>query len=84
MIFLQGVSAAASFVVGLLFLRFWRESHDRLFAFFGAAFWLMAISWSVLGLLSPTEDTRAYIYSIRLLAFILIIIGIIDKNRAAR
>jgi hypothetical protein len=81
-VFLQGFSAAAAVIAGLLFLRFWRESHDRLFAFFGAAFWLMAASWALLGLISPTEETRPYIYLIRLAAFLLIIFAIVDKNRA--
>jgi hypothetical protein len=81
--FLQGISATGAFVCGLFFLRFWRESSDRLFAFFAAAFWLMAVSWALLGLISPTEETRPYIYAIRLLAFLLIIAGIVDKNRSS-
>ena len=80
-VFFQGFSAAGAFVAGLLFFRFWRESRDRLFAFFGAAFWLMALSWTLLGLFSPTEETRPYIYAIRLVAFLLLIVGIADKNR---
>jgi hypothetical protein len=83
-VFLQGFSAAGAFVAGLLFFRFWRDSHDRLFGFFGAAFWLLAVSWTLLGLFSPTEETRPYIYAIRLIAFLLIIVAIVDKNRDAR
>jgi hypothetical protein len=30
-------------VAGLFFLRLWRQSHDRLFAWFAAAFALLAI-----------------------------------------
>lgn len=82
--FLQAVSATGAWVAGLFFFRFWRESHDRLFAFFGAAFWLLALSWALLGLVSPTEEGRPYIYAIRLLAFLLMIGGMIDKNRASR
>ena len=83
-VFLQGLSAAGAFAGGLFFFRFWRESQDRLFAFFGAAFWLLALSWTLLGLFSPTEETRPYIYAIRLVAFLLIVAAIVDKNRAAR
>ena len=82
--FLQGVSATGAWIGGLFFFRFWRESHDRLFAFFGAAFWLLSLSWGLLGLFSPTEETRPYIYAIRLLAFLLLIGGIVDKNRSGR
>lgn len=80
-IFLQAVSAAGAWVAGLLFFRFWRESRDRLFAFFGAAFWLLSLSWALLALISPNDDTRPYIYGIRLVAFALIIFAIVDKNR---
>lgn len=83
-VFFQAVAATGAFVAGLLFFRFWRESHERLFGFFSGAFHLLALSWTLLGLLSPTEETRPYIYAIRLLAFGLIIVGVIDKNRKAQ
>jgi hypothetical protein len=78
---LQAISATGAWVVGLFFLRFWRETSDRLFAFFGAAFWLLSISWLLLAFFSPTDETRPYIYAVRLVAFCLIIAGTIDKNR---
>ena len=81
--FFQGVAATGAWAAGLFFFRFFRESRDRLFAYFGAAFWLLSLSWALLGLFSPAEDTRPYIYAIRLLAFLLIIGGIVDKNRSS-
>lgn len=83
-IFLQGISATAAWVGGLFFLRFWRDSRDALFAFFGAAFWMLSLSWALLAIFSPTEDTRPYIYSLRLVAFLLIIGGMVAKNREER
>ncbi len=83
-IFLQGVSAAGAWAAGLFFLRFWRESRDTLFALFGAAFWLLALSWTLLALIDPTEESRPYIYTLRLLAFLLIIAATIEKNRPKR
>ena len=81
--FLQGISASGAWVAGLFFLRFYRQTGDRLFAYFGAAFWLLSLSWALLGLFSPTEETRPYIYAIRLLAFVLIIAAIVNKNRSS-
>ena len=78
------MSATGAWVGGLFFLRFCRESPDRLFGFFGAAFWLLSLSWVLLGLSSPTEETRPYINALRLVAFLLIIGGIVDKNRGNR
>lgn len=84
LVFLQGVGAASAWVSGLFFLRFWRDSRDPLFAFFGAAFWLLAASWTLLALTNPTEDARPYIYGIRLIAFALIIAAMVVKNRENR
>ena len=82
-VFLQGICAATAWAVGLFFLRFWRETGDRLFAYFAVGFWLMAVSWALLGLASPVADNQPYIYGLRLLAFMLIIAAIIDKNRVS-
>ena len=80
--FLQTVSATAAAAAGLFFFRFWRESGDRLFAFFGAAFWVLALSWILLALIAPADETLPYVYAIRLLAFLLMIGGMVDKNRS--
>jgi hypothetical protein len=57
--FLQTVSATAAFAAGLLFLRFWPETGLRLFVFFSAAFWLMALAWTLLALVSPERRNAA-------------------------
>jgi hypothetical protein len=80
--FLQTVSATGALAAGLFFLRFWRDSRDRLFGFFGAAFCVLAISWALLALVNPSAETRPYAYAIRLVAFLLMIVGMVDKNRA--
>ena len=81
LVFFQGIGATGAWVGGLLFLRFWRDSRDPLFALFGAAFWLLSLSWVLLALTSPMEEARPYIYALRLVAFILIIAAMIVKNR---
>ena len=80
--FLQAVSATAAAASGLFFFRFWRDTGDRLFALFGAAFCLLSLSWALLAIINPTDETRPYMYAIRLVAFLLIIAGMIDKNRS--
>jgi hypothetical protein len=81
--FLWGMLTMASIVAGLFFLRYWRASRDRLFAFFASAFAVMSISWAGLAATSPSFEARHYVYLIRLLAFAIIIFGILDKNRRA-
>jgi hypothetical protein len=82
--FLSGVVVMASFVAGLFFLRFWRESRDRLFLMFAAAFWIMAANWTALAFTDPANEARTFLYMFRLVAFSLIIFAILDKNRAAK
>ena len=71
-------------VAGLFFLRFWRETRDRLFGIFAGAFWLLAVQRLLLALLQDPNDERLWLYGIRLLAFVLILFAIIDKNRGTR
>jgi hypothetical protein len=82
--FLQGICAATALAVGLSFYRFWRDTTDRLFALFGTAFVLFAASWTMLALIPAGHESRPYIYLVRLVAFLLIIAAIVDKNRALR
>lgn len=89
--FLTGALAMASFVAGLFFLRFWRDTRDRLFAIFAVAFWILGLSRVGLALYSvagtqPTvpNEEQTWLYLLRLLAFVLIIIAIVDKNRPKR
>jgi hypothetical protein len=83
-VFVQGICAAAAWAVGLLFFRFWYDGRDRLFAFFAVGFWLLSASWALLAVENPSAEAQPYIYGIRLVAFLLIIVAIIDKNRAPR
>ncbi len=81
--FLWGLLAMASAVASLLFLRYGKVTRDRLFLYFSAAFLAMTFNW--IGLADDRAGHRASVivaYTLRLLAFVLILIGIIDKNRA--
>jgi hypothetical protein len=79
--FLHGAISICLWMAGLFFLRFWRRTRDRLFAIFAIAFWVLACERVLLALTSPEDEFRWYIYLVRLFAFILLIIAIIDKNR---
>lgn len=81
---LLGAIAMASLVAALFFLRFWKLTHDRFFLFFAIAFFVEGLSRVVLGLDNMPSEEEPLAYLIRLLAFLLIIIAIIDKNRAGK
>ena len=81
--FLWGACGAAAATITLFFLRFWRQTRDRLFALFALAFMALATNWTILGLVDPANESRHVAYVFRLLAFGLIVAAIIDKNRRA-
>jgi len=68
----------------LFFLRFWRRSHDTLFAYFAAAFFILAIQRLALGLTAERNEDRLEFYVMRLVAFVLILVAIWQKNRESR
>ncbi len=65
----------------LFFLKFWSKTKDRFFGIFASAFVLFAIERGLLVVVSPTDEAQPYIYSLRMLSFLIIICAIIDKNR---
>lgn len=81
-VFLNGATFMGAWACGLFFFRFWRKSLERLFLIFGAAFWLMAVERLVFLLTNLRAEDHEAIYSLRLLAFLMILFGIWDKNRA--
>jgi len=81
---LQGAVAMASVVASLFFLRFWRQTGDSLFIFFGIAFGIDAASRFVLGLSHISAEMEPLFYVPRLVMFGLIIVAIVQKNRPAK
>jgi hypothetical protein len=80
--FLYGVVAMGWAVAALFFLRFWRDSAERLFLRFSIAFWVFAVNYAMLGLLPSANERRASIFTLRLLGFLIIIWAIARKNSA--
>lgn len=82
--FIYGIIAMGCLVATLFFVRFWRETHDRLFVFFALAFVIMAANWSAVALLDLQDEARTFLFSLRLVAYGLILVAIVDKNRSSR
>jgi hypothetical protein len=78
---LNGATAMGCLGIALFFARFWRESHDRLFLCLGAAFVAFALNYAVLGLLPLLDERRGYAFILRLLAFVVILVGLVLKDR---
>jgi lipopolysaccharide export LptBFGC system permease protein LptF len=79
---LYGAHAALSLVAALFFVRYWRRSGDRFFVFVAIAFAALAVNFaSLAGQIGEAE--RPFFFLPRLGAFVILLIGIIDKNRRA-
>jgi hypothetical protein len=79
--FLSGTLFGLDLVIGLFFLKFWAASRDRLFAMFASAFFILGIQRMLLTLTRTIVEDQAMFYTLRLLAFVIIIVAIVDKNR---
>lgn len=74
-------------VSGFFFLRFWRQSRDRLFALFALAFFVLAANRFGIALIEPHDVSPPrgdYLYWVRFLAFAIILAAIVDKNRGQK
>ena len=80
---ISGMLATGYMVAGLFFLRFWHDTGDRLFLYFAGAFGLLGMQRIIAIVAMEWTENVLWIYGIRLLAFLLILYAIIDKNRPA-
>jgi hypothetical protein len=81
---LSGGVIVAAFLAGLFFWRFWIKTRERLFIFFAVAFWALALERVLLVRAGLGNEINPLLYLVRLAAFALIAIGMLDKNRASR
>lgn len=78
--FIRGAVAMGFLVAAGYFFRFWRETRDRLFLLFAAAFVLISANNVLQTVMNETVRNNILPYVIRLLAFLIIATAIIDKN----
>ena len=79
--FLLGVIATASVTAGVFFLRYWRDTRDLLFLTFGVAILIEGCNRTAMLLLQQPNEGRPWVYLVRFFAFLLILAGIVNKNR---
>jgi hypothetical protein len=79
--FLSGAICMGYVVISFFFLRFWRSTRDRLFIFFAGAFLVLMVELTIREMMAIRTEWVPLVYCLRLTAFILLLIAIIDKNR---
>jgi hypothetical protein len=77
-----GATLMAYAVAGFFFLRFWKQTGDRFFAIFGASFLMLGLQRLLVSLTPQDYENLPYLYIVRLLAYVFILVAIVDKNRA--
>lgn len=85
--FLAGCLTACYVVAALFFLRFRRRTGDALFLNFGLAFLLLGANQVLASIVGVDDERYGYTYLLRVLAFVVILYGILRENttrRAAR
>lgn len=81
---LLGAISLASFAIGLFFVKFWLRTRDRFFLLFALAFLVEAVDRFALGASGALREEAPAYYLVRVIAYGLILVAIIDKNRAVR
>jgi hypothetical protein len=81
---LVGAIATASMVAGLFFLRFWKSTRDRFFLYFSMSFFIEGFNRFLLGFMGGVREEAPAYYLIRLVAYGLILVAILDKNQTGR
>jgi hypothetical protein len=80
--FLAGAIMLASAVIAMLFWECRKRTRDRLFGYFAVAFILLGLER--VGAEFFSDNPHSLLYIIRLIAFVLILFAILDKNRSER
>jgi uncharacterized membrane protein HdeD (DUF308 family) len=83
-LFLLGAVAAGSLVAALFFARCWRDARDPLFVYFAAAFAIEGVNRTALAMQAAPSEGQPVFYVVRLLAYLLIVAGIVHKNLRPR
>ena len=82
--FLSGVVTAGYLVAAGFFLRYWQKTAERLFVIFAIAFALLALNQGLAFVLRVVSEPSSFVYGLRALAFVLILVAIVDKNLFSR
>lgn len=79
--FMLGCIAMASLTASIFFLRFWKVTGDSLFLWFSISFLLEAAGRTALAIIGrAASEGDPTIYVIRLIAYVLILVAIMQKN----
>jgi len=77
---ISGAIGMGCWVIGLFFFQYWRKAKDRLFGIFALSFWILGLERLAPLVTQLGDERHGFQYLIRLLAYLLILYAIVDKN----
>lgn len=78
---LSGMLVMAYVVIALFFVRFYLRTKDRLHGIFAVSFGILSLQRLILSVAGAWSENSVGLYGLRLIAFVLLIVAIVDKNR---
>jgi hypothetical protein len=78
--FLSGAVTTVFLLIAICFLKYWKQTRDRLFVFFAIAFALFALNQLLATITNTMDERSGYIYILRVLGYGFILYAIVDKN----
>jgi hypothetical protein len=82
---IDGALMMMCFTIATFFLKYWRHSRERLHAMFALAFFILGVNRVLLvaysHAIAPVQEHHLALYTVRLAAFVIILLAIADKNR---
>ena len=73
-----------SLIIALFFLRFWRDTGDRFFLYFALSFAIEGVHRVFASLDRVQDEASPLHYLVRLLAYLLILWAVLEKNLPRR
>jgi hypothetical protein len=80
--FLLGVLAMGDLMAAMFFLKYWTRTKDRFFFYFIVSFGVEVVCRFLLMYTVFNSESEPLVYSLRLLSYAIILVGIADKNRS--
>ena len=79
--FLLGGLAMGDLIAAMFFVKYWKTTKDRFFSYFTLSFGVEVVCRYLLMYTTFNTESEPLVYSLRLLSYAVILVGIADKNR---
>ncbi len=82
LVYMYGAISLGCGVIAMFFVRYYLLARDELFLWFAGSFAVLGLQWTLLTFGRGSEHAHL-LYILRLLAFLMILVAILRKNRVS-